>query len=113
MDKQDWIDKAKTLRAEMKKRKPILTMTIVMEILGYKSKASANYTLEKLQEMGLLETKLKKVNGAPTVHYKFLFDEFEKSIVKFLHNGKSRNFTIYYRDYYRDYYREWQFSKKF
>ena len=58
------------------------------------SKYEVSKHSKALQEMGLLETKLKKANGAPTVHYKFLFDEFEKSFVKFLDNRKLKNLTI-------------------
>ncbi len=44
--------------------------------------------------VGVLETKLRKVSGAPTVHYLFLFAEFEQWLVKFLNNGKSTNLTM-------------------
>lgn len=48
-----------------------------------------------LQPLGL-ETKLKKFNGAPTVHYRINMDEFSKSIVKFLDNpGLSSLSTIH------------------
>jgi hypothetical protein len=47
-----------------------------------------------LKEKDVLITKVKKANGAPTVHYKFLFSEFQNSIVKFLNYRKSRNSTI-------------------
>jgi hypothetical protein len=46
-----------------------------------------------LIDRGVLETKIKKADGAPTVHYHFLFDEFQKSINEFLSIGKSRNLT--------------------
>ena len=37
-----------------------------------------------LEDRGVLETKLKKANGAPTTHYKFDYEEFIKWIMKFL-----------------------------
>jgi hypothetical protein len=48
---------------------------------------------EKLQELGVLEIKLKKANGAPTNHYRFRFRNFAESFVKFLtmENQKSDN----------------------
>lgn len=58
------------------------------------SKYEVSKQSKKLQAMNLLETKLKKANGAPTVHYKFSFDEFEKSFVHFLDNGKLKNLTM-------------------
>lgn len=58
------------------------------------SKYEVSKHSKRLQEMGLLETKLKKANGAPTVHYRFLFDEFVKSFVKFLDNRMSTNLTM-------------------
>lgn len=47
-----------------------------------------------LKEKGVLKTNVKKANGAPTVHYKFLFSEFQNSIVEFIDYRKSINFTI-------------------
>ena len=47
-----------------------------------------------LKDKGILETKVKKANGAPTVHYHFSFSEFQKSFVKFLYYRKSKNLTM-------------------
>lgn len=58
------------------------------------SKYEVSKNVKKMQEMGFLETKLKKANGAPTVHYRILFDEFEKWIGEFLANRMSKNFTM-------------------
>jgi hypothetical protein len=46
-----------------------------------------------LADIGL-ETKLKKFNGAPTVHYRINMDVFSQSIMKFLDNPISSNSTI-------------------
>lgn len=48
----DWKEKAKLLRLGMANEQPPLKMEKVMELLGYNSKASAEYALEKLEEMG-------------------------------------------------------------
>ncbi len=58
------------------------------------SKYEVSKQADILKEKGVLQTKVKKANGAPTVHYKFLFSEFQNSIVKFINFRKSRNFTI-------------------
>lgn len=58
------------------------------------SKYEVSKQVKILKEKGVLETKIKKANGAPTVYYRFSFDEFQKTIVKFLHYGKSSNLTI-------------------
>lgn len=42
-----------------------------------------------------LETKLKKFDGAPTVHYRVKMDVFSKSIMKKLDNPLSSNFIIH------------------
>ena len=47
-----------------------------------------------LKKKGILETKVKKAHGAPTVHYLFSFSEFQKSFVEFLHYGKLSNLTM-------------------
>lgn len=47
-----------------------------------------------LKKKGILETKVKKANGAPTVHYLFSFSEFQKSFIKFLNYRKSSNLTM-------------------
>lgn len=44
--------------------------------------------------MGIVETALKKANGAPTVHYKVDSKVTSQWIVKFLNNGKSTYLTM-------------------
>lgn len=39
------------------------------------------YSANKLKKMGLIETKLKRANGAPTVHYKLHYDKLVESIL--------------------------------
>ncbi|KAA0944176.1 replication protein [Sporosarcina sp. ANT_H38] len=41
------------------------------------------YSINKLKNIGIVETKLKKANGAPTVHYKLDYDKFVESILTF------------------------------
>jgi hypothetical protein len=44
------------------------------------------HSINKLKDKGIIETKLKKANGSPTVHYKLLYDEFVESILTFCQN---------------------------
>ena len=44
-----------------------------------------------LKELGFLETKLKKANGSPTLHYKLDMDALSESIVKKLKNRNQTN----------------------
>ena len=44
-------------------------------------------SVNKLTEMGILETKIKKANGSPTVHYHLKHDEFISSFLAFFQNG--------------------------
>jgi hypothetical protein len=39
---------------------------------------------DQLKDMGILETKLKKANGAPTVHYRLDYEKFTKRFIEFL-----------------------------
>ena len=55
MNKTDWTQTAKLIRAGMKDEQPPVTIEKVMEVLGYTSKASAEYALVKLQEMGVVK----------------------------------------------------------
>jgi len=48
---------------------------------------------ERLAELGVLETKLKRANGAPTVHYKFDFEKFAELFCKFLQMEPSTKAT--------------------
>ena len=43
------------------------------------------------QDAGWLETKIKKANGNPTVHYRFNFDTFSVSFLEFLKERNQRN----------------------
>lgn len=47
--------------------------------------------INKLKEIGLVETKLKKSYGSPTLHYKANMEEISKWIMKKLDKRKSRN----------------------
>lgn len=55
MNKTDWTQTAKLIRAGMKDEQPPVTIEKVMEVLGYTSKSSAEYALIKLQEMGVVK----------------------------------------------------------
>ena len=55
MNKTDWTQTAKLIRAGMKDEQPPITIEKVMEVLGYTSKSSAEYALIKLQEMGVVK----------------------------------------------------------
>ncbi|MGD6773373.1 DnaD domain-containing protein [Staphylococcus simulans] len=57
------------------------------------SKYQVMRAVKKLKGMGIVETALKKANGAPTVHYKIDSKVVSQWIVKFLHNGKLNNST--------------------
>jgi DnaD/phage-associated family protein len=58
------------------------------------SERQVRYAAKKLKDMGIIDTKLMKANGAPTVHYKLLFDKFAESILTFCQNGNSHNVRI-------------------
>jgi hypothetical protein len=45
----------------------------------------------KMKKMGFLETKIKKANGNPTVHYRFLFDKFIEQFAAFLESTYPEN----------------------
>ena len=60
----------------------------------YLSKYQVMRSIKKLKSMGIVETALKKANGAPTVHYKVDSKVTSQWIVKFLNNGKSTNLTM-------------------
>lgn len=61
---------------------------------SYQVKRSA----DKLQARGWIETKLKRADGSPTVHYRVDFDALSKSIIEFIENGLSRNLIIQYEE---------------
>lgn len=62
------------------------------------TKRQVSYSTAKLKEMGLVETKLMKANGAPTLHYKLDYDKLVQWIVTNCNNGKSQNVTIDYNN---------------
>lgn len=55
MNKTDWKQQAALIRAGMKDEQPPVTIEKVMEVLGYTSKASAEYALVKLQALGVVK----------------------------------------------------------
>lgn len=54
--------------------------------------------VKKLKKIGILETKIKRANGAPTVHYKLNFELLTNSIIKKLDNPLSRNLIMDYQE---------------
>lgn len=52
------------------------------------SKYSIRKARKKLESMGFLETKIKKANGSPTVHYRLDKESFINSFISFLRNRK-------------------------
>ncbi len=58
------------------------------------SKYQVSKQVKIMKENKFLETKVVKVAGVPTLHYRFDFDTFQKWIVKKLHYRKSSNLTI-------------------
>lgn len=53
------------------------------------SKYAIRKARKKLEEMGILETKVKKANGNPTVHYRLDKQRFVESFISFLRNRKN------------------------
>jgi len=51
-------------------------------------------SVDKLKELNLIETKLKRAEGSPTLHYKVLMDNLQDLIINKLNNGLSRNLII-------------------
>ncbi|MGM1447499.1 hypothetical protein ACS2BO_27020, partial [Bacillus cereus group sp. BceL305] len=58
------------------------------------TKRQVSYSTAKLKEMGLVDTKLMKANGAPTLHYKLDYDKLVDWIVTNCNNGKSQIVTM-------------------
>lgn len=58
------------------------------------SKYQVRRSTDKLKELNIVETALKKANGAPTLHYKIDLNTLQDWIVKKLNNGKLRNLTM-------------------
>lgn len=57
----------------------------------YLSEYQVRRSAKKLKEMSILETKVKKANGSPTLHYKINMDKLSESILEKLKNGNLRN----------------------
>lgn len=55
-------------------------------------------SIDKLKKLGLVETKLKKSYGSPTLHYKVDMEEISKWIMKKLDNRISRNLINDYQE---------------
>lgn len=55
----------------------------------YLSEHTVRKLTKKLTEKGFLETKLKKANGSPTIHYKLDFELFCQEFIGFLKNEDS------------------------
>ena len=58
------------------------------------TKRQVSYSIKKLKELGFVETKLKKANGAPTIHYKLDYDKMLDSIVTKCNFPLLQNVTI-------------------
>lgn len=57
------------------------------------SKYCVSKYVKRLQAAGVLETKVKKANGDPTLHYRLNWDAFSLSLVEFLHEPKLSDLT--------------------
>ena len=53
-NKTDWNANGKLIRASMAYELPPIRIEKVMDVLGYKSRASAEYALVKLMEIGVV-----------------------------------------------------------
>lgn len=53
------------------------------------------YAVDKLKKQGIVETKLKKANGAPTLHYKLNFDTLLESILTLCQNPTLQDVSIH------------------
>ena len=58
------------------------------------TKRQVSYSIGKIKDLGLVETKLKKANGSPTIHYKLDYDKLLDSIVTKCHYRLEQNVTI-------------------
>lgn len=58
------------------------------------TKRQVSYSIKKLKDMDLVETKLKKANGAPTIHYRLDYDKLLQSIITKCHFPLEQNVTI-------------------
>ncbi|AYU54654.1 DnaD domain protein [Staphylococcus debuckii] len=55
------------------------------------SRYQIDKSIDKLKEIGLIKTSLKKANGAPTLHYKVDMDRLTEWICEKLTNGNAKN----------------------
>lgn len=51
-------------------------------------------SVDKLKNMEIMQTKLKKANGSPTLHYKIDMSKLQNWIIKKLNNGNQRNLIM-------------------
>ncbi|WP_061567271.1 DnaD domain-containing protein [Geobacillus stearothermophilus] len=58
------------------------------------SKYAIRKARKKLEELGILETKVKKANGNPTVHYRLNKECFIEMVISFLRNRKNDHIEI-------------------
>ena len=56
------------------------------------------HSVKKLKDNGVLETKLMKANGSPTVHYKLNYDKLVESILTLCQNPILQNVSIHSDD---------------
>ena len=54
MDRTNWKEVGKLIRASMAHEQPPIQIEKVMVVLGYRSKSSADYALHKLRELGVV-----------------------------------------------------------
>lgn len=57
----------------------------------YLSEYQIRRSIKKLKELNLVETKLKKANGSPTLHYRVLMNNLSDLILKNVKDGNLRN----------------------
>src|SRR5690625_4853827 len=58
------------------------------------SQYQVKQSVERLKDLKLIKTKLKRAEGSPTLHYKVLMDNLQDLIINKLNNGLSRNLII-------------------
>lgn len=65
------------------------------------SRYQIDKSIDKLKELGLIKTSLKKANGAPTLHYKVDMDRLTEWICEKLTNGNAKNSQMEMRETYK------------
>lgn len=58
------------------------------------SQYQVSRSIKVLKDLGVVETKLKRANGSPTIHYRVDMEELSKSIINKLDNRKSTNLIM-------------------